>query len=46
LPQDLPVLLRRPIKINPAAEENIPALPPPRNVGKGFDSVEQYGVVV
>ena len=31
-------------KTKPDVDENIPALPPPMNVGKGFDSVEQYGV--
>jgi hypothetical protein len=33
-------------KTNPFVDENVPAVPAPLNVGKGFDSVEQYGLVV
>ena len=30
-------------KFNPAVDENVPAVPPPLNVGKGFVAPEQYG---
>ena len=33
--------------VNPAGEDvNVPATPPPLNVGDGFTPLEQYGVPV
>jgi hypothetical protein len=33
-------------KTNPLVDENVPATPPPLNVGEGFAAFEQYGLPV